>query len=752
MKRLSVFVVITALISACTVEIEENSSINSPDLGSKIVLPADVPTVFHASIVDDSDAASSETRTSYNAAGQYSWSGNETVALLLYKTVSKPCDYLKSVNYTTTDSGRNADFTLDATSLYAGHNAPEEGWSSSGIAVYPHGMMMDHISLTNGYGAPFVKIRSSLKYGAGSAKRTGDSSEIILLGTPDGDHFSFKTAMAVLKVTMTGIPADAAALQLFTMDQDTYPLSGDFKLRIEGDKEIKNTDYTLYNSGHTGDPYISIDLSSDGAIDSRDFYFNIPTATYPANTLKIRLLDANGNVMMQRSIQKAFTFNRNDMVTATLACPSSMSVYMSGAASTPRINWNTKVRVFRFCIDELETNDPSSYESSNKWTNGSYAVWNTGANLSLTEKSGKYYFHYLVCSDTNSPSALTDNNVVAYGTIPFYYITSADAALRCGHYDYASGTIAPAAMAAKPEEGSITFAVSNDASKGNIMITEFGSFSYLANGAYNTTIGVTPASNGTPLYGVYKAANSLTGNYDGVVFNNTFDKNFFTAGGYNYWLGAKGAGATNTILRFAFDNDAWGTGSKKDVICWDEKATLFYNSSSSTKIEITNYCANLNLINKCTVSSNSESGSNVATLMVDGNPESFWHSIWGDGDHHYDSTYGIYFDIGLPSSLKSFQISYYTRADNNNVVPRKFKYWTRSGEGGWVPYSDNDYDASTDETRAGARVALPSITPAASFDQIRVRIVESNASDVSTPLTTSGSTAIAELQLYGSAE
>ena len=772
MKKLFFAITCLAIIlglSNCNKLIEEPVVDETTSNQEEFVLPSNIPATITANLLAETD--SEQSRTSYDADGKYTWVVDDEVCLLYVngETTKQACVVYKVTSLE--NEGRQAIFTLKAGQEARISAITSGSLTNSGIAFYPSNMARPYDTENSGttfnysdYGTPFVTVQGNNK--------GGGSSDIVLLGrgaTVDDVNstmeVNFKTAMSVLKFNLTSIPSGAAKLQLVTTDANLYPW-GDFSIDLEavGTRELAKGNYLKWDSGtqHSGSTTVTTSLSGAS---SETKYFNVPTGSYTANTLKIRILDANDNVLMQKSIQVDFTFVRNDMIVVNLACPTVSTVYTASYATAPTLytTKGTGVSTIRVNISSTKLSD-GNYDKAGWYADnrfgGNQSGWSLnnltsdGTNKILsTATSGQYYLNYIACSsDSALPDKLTDNQVLAYGSAPMAFITSADAAARCGHYDYAFGTIAPAAMAAKPEEASITLAVSKDASKGNMMITEFGRYSYIANGYDNTTIGVEPTTNGSPVYGLYKAANSLTGNNPGVVFSNTFDNNFFKASSTNYYLGAKGSYATATRLRLSFDNDARETGSTKDLVCWDEKATLFYSENkSSSKIEVENYCANLNLINKCTVSSNSVSGSDVAANMVDGNPETYWHSVWS-GVLPFDETYGVYLTIQLPSAIKTFQICYLTRI-NNNVVPRSFKYWTSSDGSAWTAYSANDEDATTDETRGGARVTLPSVTAASSFTYLRVRIVKANASGVATALTSgSGSTAIAELQLYGSAE
>lgn len=258
-----------------------------------------------------------ESKTSYDfssgTAGIMTWSSDDIIALVVNNggNVTNQNRYQLGVE-SLSDDGKTATFST----LIEKHKV-ESGWLSSGFAVYPVAVSQNNNS--SGYSYPYVKLPSS---------RTGAVSEIVLVGTPDDDiaptNFNFKTAMSVLKVTVTNIPAQASSLKLVTNNGSAYPVDGDFSLIKNGIgiAEITNSNYLGWGNG-----YISIDLSSSDAIASRDFYFNIPTGTYPASTLSVVLEDEGSNKIFEKTIAKALTFSRGTVIASpAIPCPDWYSI------------------------------------------------------------------------------------------------------------------------------------------------------------------------------------------------------------------------------------------------------------------------------------------------------------------------------------------------------------------------------------------------------------------------------------------
>lgn len=367
------------------------------------------------------------TKTEYDENGKMTWLYTDKVALIVYKgdnysNQNRNQYFLEVAQEDITNNGRHALFywMID----YHKKDVAQE-WLSSGYAVYP--VSFSQINSSNYYEEPYIKVPSTID---------GLSSSILLIGTPDSEtagevtDFLFKTAMSVLKVNITNIPASATSIRLTTSD-NSYPVDGDFTLeKTDGLVTIGLNNYQGYGNG-----YQAIDISSEGAIDSRDFYFNIPVGTYPANTLSIEVIDANdGNhVLMKRTIAKPMTLSRNECVTIPTLLYH--RVYVNGSPSHPGLytvkpSGATTIRV-NISSEKLTA---ANY-NKDSWKDGNkFGSDQNGWDLSnLTNKSsiaylsaqGTYYLQYIVSSDGTIPTSLSDDaSVMTYGSVPFVYIPS----------------------------------------------------------------------------------------------------------------------------------------------------------------------------------------------------------------------------------------------------------------------------------------------------------------------------------------
>lgn len=409
-------------------------------------------------------------KTAYDADGKMTWASGDQVRLV----VSQGANF-ESQNYSTTtlaaaditEEGRNATFSGMVS--YHKNNALE--WLSTGFAVYPHSLVPSNNG-GNYYNAPYIKLPSNV---------SGLASSIALIGLPDNDvladvtNFNFKTAMAVMKVNITNIPAEATAIRLTSNDKDSYPVDGDFTLvKTAGVVTIGIENY----QDTWGIGYQSVDISGEGAIASRDFFFNIPVGTYPANTLSFEIRK-DDQVLLKKTISKEITFVRNECLTVP-ALPYHR-VYVKGSAFAPKlytVNPYTTIRVNISTSPLTKANYVSTdWPDGNKFS-GAQDGWDlTGlknkGNASILTSGGtnNYYLQYIVCSSTDQPTALSDANVVIFGSVPFRYIAAGD-----NEYDDPSilfGTYSIETIDYWNNYGtsSMTLDDSDDAGKGNVKIT-----------------------------------------------------------------------------------------------------------------------------------------------------------------------------------------------------------------------------------------------------------------------------------------
>lgn len=458
MKKIYISALAVALAvfaSSCNKEVE---MIDTPENGTEELVKISINGKLDKEIA----------KTAYTEDGKMTWVEGDRVALIVSKgdnySNQNRNQYLLEAGGLT-EEGRNATFT----GLVPYHQDGTKEWLSSGIAVYP--VAFSQINSGNYYNAPFIKIPSSVD---------GLASSIALIGLADNDvrtdvtTFKFNTAMSVLKVNITNIPAEATSIRLTTSDSNNYPVDGDFTLVKSGD--IVTVGIANYKGWANG--YQAVDISSEGAISSRDFFFNVPVNTYPANTLSIEVRNGN-DVLMKRTIAKELVLSRNDCLAIPTLCYHSVNV--KGTVDHPKLYTVKPSSANTIRVNISSEKLTSGNYNSNNWVNGNrfgadQSGWDltnlkNASSVAYLSTSGTYYLQYIVSSDGSIPSSLSHSSVMAYGSVPFRFdsdgssfndiseITGSYSVNAVEYYDNKSTT-------------SFTIAVSDDSSKGNVMITQ----------------------------------------------------------------------------------------------------------------------------------------------------------------------------------------------------------------------------------------------------------------------------------------
>lgn len=283
MKKYTYLLAIALLALSCNKEAEQNSPEVIPETNQGT-------DVIYAKITEE------PVKTAYDADGKFTWVNTDQVIVLTQATGN--ANNQKCFTYSTSagqisNEGKFASFT----------GSIESGYEKTSFAAYPITVKSDNTNST--YNMPFVKLPSSVP---------GTLSSTILIGIADGDDYMFNTGTSVFKITITNIPASAASVRLVSADKGNYPLDGDFTLVVADgvvtlDINHYHSEYKQYDKG-----YQSVDVSELGAVDSKDFYFNVPIGTYPADKLSIQILDAGNNIIFNKKIHKEITTVRNELL------------------------------------------------------------------------------------------------------------------------------------------------------------------------------------------------------------------------------------------------------------------------------------------------------------------------------------------------------------------------------------------------------------------------------------------------------
>lgn len=696
------------------------------------------------------------TKTSYTDQGDYyefSWEAGDVVAFQLYKKNDNT--HVDQIKYTADSKAASTTFTQQ--SKY-NLSTDSRTYDLGDYAFYPKDRNCD---LTYGYNgnkdasSGYVQLHQSITYYPSApmsmmpllGKRDRTQEETTLGdGTTSGQAitYNFRSVTGVLKITVKDLPSKATSIKITGGEEDM--LSGNFYLS----EDLYNDGiYSTMPNAAVKNSYNTKTITFSDQYGEKEFYFPLPAGEITALTVEVFKGETPLKTIRMKAGKKLTI--KKGVVTElpAITVPPYYEIDVTGSSLEPTGSFYRENCLTRFAVSSSDqTLAKGSYTEGMKYSDDRVTNTYTLADhfSSVITSSGKYYLHYMICAKVdghNTLNTMDDSQIVAQSSIPFYYISSADATSRFGQYVLgSSGAIAPAALAEKAEECTISLTYCDDAKKGNMTITEFSGFGYEADYKVNTCVSVTPTADGNPIYGCYSS--------NAVTFSNTDQQLFFTAGGTGYYLREQ---SNNDQLRLSFGESSVSA----------EDAIILYPQGGDAAISIANFSANkvgldesLSAIDLTAegyeVIAFAFHGTDTADHLIDGNNATIWHSPYS-GSERGDATYGVYVQIKLASPLKTFQLQYVTRSNNANGVPRRFAYWVSNDGESWTQLTDSP---RSDIVMKGATATLPPVTYPDGFTYLRIGILKAGRSELAdhimTLSPTSGFTAIAELSLYGKNE
>ena len=410
-----------------------------------------------------------QTKTQYAANSTFGWTNGDQVRMPVVKKSGGVITQCDKYTFTTTCTNGDTEVTFirngssdDMEDYNPNPSGAEGNWTSMGYLVYPGAIF------NNGYSGeyPVVELPSTRAF---SSTNPLDGGVIPLIGRKDGENkYRFHTAVGVLKVAVSNLSATTTSVALSS--QANY-LSGQFA--------VSDVDATVSQIAKDGAVAGVKTITQTGAADG-DYYFPVPVGEYVANDLSLKLREESGESyrVITKRIQKSINVARNEvlnLVALDMAYPNTVSVKYS-CTSSPELHRNITKGVLRFYVSASADNDVAEYHEDMKYSTTGSGIWyivNTkdknGDVVSLT--TGKYFLHYMIMKDATALSTLgltsnDDENILEYGAIPFYYISS-DVSNAIGTY-YINNNSGFA----------ITVSASDDAEKGNVMISHFKSAAY----------------------------------------------------------------------------------------------------------------------------------------------------------------------------------------------------------------------------------------------------------------------------------
>ena len=669
------------------------------------------------------------TKTTYDDTGKFSWVANDRITVVVYNDGTTDASKLNVFDHYTytnsTGAGETATFTGSTV------NAP---WHEYGVALYPNKNASTYNCLqeAGAYDTGFrVVVNQEIH-----PDLSNPLDVVPLIGRKNSnDVYQFKTAMGVLQVTVSNIPADAYYLYL----QDpsgTFAFSGTFEV---GNQDVINASDAVSPTGNAFMKTIAFTPAAAG--ETRTFYFPVPVGTIPAGTML--------------KMDKGYAGGYANIMTKTLKDPVTITAnHVTPLKAVSAQKW-VSLGAGKFIDD-----------------NGFYATSGTSSHVDVTieqlqgsTKEFRVVNPYQAYIDANGKTS-------DVGTPdPYFYFTLKDE----GYVDYAKYntslyyyglwygdqygvfSVAPTTSGSYNKWNNVVLKSDASGNPLNVQIapiyTKNSDNSVLANSSQNPKIEIVfPGS--TEMLTIANYANGATVTYSTGDVNATINNSAITAvkvvaaasladgvaalkaGGEMLTFTASGtqqfSGLANGNYRLVYKVETDGHG-------FTFKDGGDFTITNGVKVTLTESMMS-------PIATETSEGS-VAGL-VDGNTSTYWHSPWSVVGT-YDSTYGIYVDIdlGAGNGLTNFKLRFclrnclndhpdhvkiYASTDGTNwgsAVGEMSSIYSTYGQGNWTDFVN--CVASTQSR------------------YIRISILSTNGNNGNVSnLTSSGCTHMAEIELY----
>ena len=430
MKKLFYTLLTISAVGAIALSCEKELT-ETPEDNSKVSVDNGIPMTIEA-IINPDDA---ETRTQYAGNVTFGWTNGDQVCMPVAKwSGANATGSIDECNFypfsTSAESGSpSATFTFysDDMETFDPNPSGEAGtWTSMGYLVYPKSLFAHapHYGTKPGFTLP-----STITYNASAPL---DGGVVPLIGRKDGATYKFSTAVGILKLTISNAPSAAKKIRLTS---SANHLAGDF---TPTDIDATVSQLQLPSAGY-GEKTLTLTGLSLSAGETYDFYFPVPVGTYAASDLSISVLDSNDLPLLEKTITKEVTIARNEV----LSIPTLLyhRVYVDGTLSAPTLHTEKPSTASMIRVHIATEKLTASYYSAHysEWRDGnrfSYAnssyncadLWNKAGSEKLLTVPGKFYLQYVVLKSgyDGIPSTLSDENVLIYGSVPFYFAPAAN--------------------------------------------------------------------------------------------------------------------------------------------------------------------------------------------------------------------------------------------------------------------------------------------------------------------------------------
>lgn len=670
-----------------------------------------------------------ETKTTYDVDGKFSWLSTDKITVVVYNSGTNELNHYTFSN--STGNGTSATFTGGPVA---------DPYVEEGFALYPN---------PNDAAAGTVSLDKAGAHDTGvqvvkrqeiTPNLSNPMAAIPLIGRKNGSGiYQFKTAVGVLKVTVTDIPADAKYLYLYD-PSGTYPFSGKFAI---GDlSELRAAD-AVSPSGN--DFKTTINFTPEAAGETRVFYIPVPTGTIPAG--------------VQLKMDKGYPSFANIFTKTTTKEIPVTANHVTPLAAIAAETWNN-VGTGKFMDDdgfyatgyygrtasdfinvtiEQHASDASRYRIVNPYQayidaqSKTPMVGAKGPDSYLyftlkdgyvdfdTYRCGLDYYSYYGEFAMNSPKAkgysnYWNNTVIKYagdGVTPLniqlapIYTTVADGSVLASCHQNPKIEIVFPSSSPMLTEGA------NYANRGTVTCSN-----NTASAVLGTDVGEIKAV----------AASDLASGVAAIKADAAGVLTFTTSESQDF------AGLADGTYRLVY-RVSEGDGTHGFTFKDGGDFTVY----SGVKIDLST----------CTVSPiATETSEGSVAYLYDGNTSTYWHSPWSVAGT-YDSTYGIYIDVDLGSGneVTKFKARFHLR-NSLNDHPDHIKIYASTDGSSWGSaladvsgiYSTYGQNSWTD---------FVPFTAASASRYVRIAILQSTGDNGEvSDLTSTGCTHLAELELY----
>lgn len=234
------------------------------------------------------------TKTAYDELGHFSWATGDKFSCVVWKEATA---FNRDKFTLSTGAGTNS-------ATFSG--AISSGWNELGVALYPHPDLAGGIQQAGTYNSSSVDKGLQISKPQEITPNLSSPLSIVpMIGRKNAQgYYQFKTAVGILKVTITDIPADARYLYLEDPNK-TFSFSGKFNLNGLDEISEANAVYTDNNDYKT-----TIAFTPEAVGETRTFYIPVPTGTVPVG-VELKLDTGSSVNIVTKTFTKAVTVTAN---------------------------------------------------------------------------------------------------------------------------------------------------------------------------------------------------------------------------------------------------------------------------------------------------------------------------------------------------------------------------------------------------------------------------------------------------------